>query len=444
MSQPVFVNREVVPVQVLFLSSFYPPYEIGGYGQLCQEVAAGLKERGHTIAVLTSTFGVKGGGGVIGNGHRLLTLEIDYSLPYGPALQFWIGRRRRERQNLKRFQEIVSQFEPDVVFVWNVRDLPRSLLWHAERLDRARVVYYVAGYWPGLPDNFTAYWQAPARHWCKRWPKKLVGFLALKMLALEGKPPHLRFEHVLCVSAAVRDHLISAGVPLGNTRVIYNGIDLKQFVAQDALLRSNRSDPCLSLLYAGRLTKDKGIHTAIEGLATLVHRRDLRNTRLTIVGAGDPDYEVYLRNLVASRNVSDHVHFAAPVPRERMPELLSQFDVLVFPSRDEALPRIVQEAMASGLVVIGTPVGGTKEILVHDETGLVFTPEDADDLATQIERLVCDPRLRHRLTQAGLQTVVERFNIERMINEIEAYLERVVSGPEARLPSRCQADNRLE
>jgi glycosyltransferase involved in cell wall biosynthesis len=83
---------------------------------------------------------------------------------------------------------------------------------------------------------------------------------------------------------------------------------------------------------------------------------------------------------------------------------------------------MTQEAMASGLVVVGTTTGGTLEILRDGETGLTFAPEDADGLAKQVARLITDPDLRCRLAQAGRQTVLENFTLDKMVKEIEAYL----------------------
>ena len=106
-----------------------------------------------------------------------------------------------------------------------------------------------------------------------------------------------------------------------------------------------------------------------------------------------------------------------------MPALLQQFDALVFPSiYEEPLARMTQEAMASGLVVVGTTTGGTAEILRDGETGLTFAPEDADALADQVVRLVSDPDLRRRLVQTGRQTVQEKFTLDRMVGDIDAYL----------------------
>jgi glycosyltransferase involved in cell wall biosynthesis len=113
-----------------------------------------------------------------------------------------------------------------------------------------------------------------------------------------------------------------------------------------------------------------------------------------------------------------------------MPGILQQYDVLVFPSiYEEPLARITQEAMASGVVVVGTTTGGTKDILCHGENGLTFAVEDADDLADQIARLITDPDLCCRLAHAGRQVVFEYFTLDRMAREIENYLLDCVVKP---------------
>jgi glycosyltransferase involved in cell wall biosynthesis len=117
------------------------------------------------------------------------------------------------------------------------------------------------------------------------------------------------------------------------------------------------------------------------------------------------------------------VIFHKPVSKDKMPAILQQFDVLIFPSiYEEPFARMTQEAMASGLVVVGTTTGGTKEILRHGETGLTFEPEDADGLAEQVSQLIVDPDLCSRLAQAGRKAVLENFTLDKMVTEIEAYL----------------------
>jgi len=123
------------------------------------------------------------------------------------------------------------------------------------------------------------------------------------------------------------------------------------------------------------------------------------------------------------------VTFHNTISKEEMPAFLQGFDILVFPSiYQEPLARMVQEAMLSGLVVVGTTTGGTKEILRHGENGLTFAPEDVEGLADQIDWLRTDPDLYDRLAQSGRDTVLDKFTLEKMVDEIETFLIECFTG----------------
>jgi glycosyltransferase involved in cell wall biosynthesis len=90
------------------------------------------------------------------------------------------------------------------------------------------------------------------------------------------------------------------------------------------------------------------------------------------------------------------------------------------------MARTVMEAMAAGVLVIGSEVGGQPELLADGSNGLAFRAGDADALADRIARVLEDPSLRQRLAWAGRETVLERFTLERMVMEMEAsFQERV-------------------
>jgi glycosyltransferase involved in cell wall biosynthesis len=209
-------------------------------------------------------------------------------------------------------------------------------------------------------------------------------------------------------------------------RIVHNGVEIDRFVpAAPEALQGRRG---LSLLFAGSLVPHKGVHTAIEAMALIVQQGH-PDVTLTVAGSGHPDYEARLRALADGAGLSQHVRFTGRVTRERMPALLQAHDVLVFPSTwDEPLSRGMQEAMAVGLVVIGTVTGGSGEVLVEGETGLTFPPGDAATLARRIGELKQNPGLRRRLAQQGRAEVVSRFNFERTIDEIEAYLLDAANG----------------
>lgn len=414
-------------MRILFISAFYPPHVIGGWEQLVENINTRLQARGHITHVLTSTYGASEEPSDEPGVDRCLSLEND--LDHYDPLRFLIGRRRRLNRNLRYVRAAIEDFTPDVVFVHVMWALSKSVPWMAEQLLPGRVVYYIANDWPYVPDVNVAYWRDPARNAILRLPKRLLAWPSLKVMEREERDFSLRFTHVLCVSHAVKADLVRrAGIPLDRMRVIYNGIEVDQFSLASQSVGGRSNQQGLSLLYAGTLAHHKGVHTAIEAMNVLAHQSGMNDVSLTIVGSGHPDYEAYLRALADRYGLSESVHFQPRVPREEMPGLLHKFDALIFPSIwQEPLARMVQEAMAMGLVVVGTTTGGTKEILIEGETGLTFAPEDSGALARQIERLRCNPQLRMRLARNAHDVVLRKFDIRRMIDEIEAYLSQMAS-----------------
>jgi len=409
----------VRPLRVLFISAFYPPYVVGGWEQLVQDVNVRLQARGHITHVLTSRHGLDGGLPRMEDGvERRLWLDAD--LVNYRAADFFLRWPARLAENLNAVRHAIAEFQPDVVFVHVMWNLTKGVAWQAEQLLPGKVVYYVANDWPYAPSAHRAYWQDSARGIPRRLLKGLLGKVALKRIEAEETLFPLRFERVLTVSQAVRASLHQhASIPPECMRVVYNGVETESFLPRE----HPAEDGNLKLLYAGVLAYHKGVHTAIEAMEKLAQDPGREGITLSLLGSGHPDYERSLQRMVEENGLVERVRFLPRVARAEMPALLSQFDVLIFPSVwEEPLARMVQEAMASGLVVIGTPTGGTPEILEDGETGLLFPAEDASALANRIERLADCPNLRSRLQRNARRIVVQKFDLERMIDEVETNL----------------------
>jgi glycosyltransferase involved in cell wall biosynthesis len=187
----------------------------------------------------------------------------------------------------------------------------------------------------------------------------------------------------------------------------------------------------LKVLYAGGLDARKGVPVAIEAIHKLT-RLEGQQIELTLAGEGHPDRRAHLEELIARAGLGDRVHFRRAVPRREMPQLLQRFDALVLPSGNdvpEPLARVVMEAMACGLVVIATDCGGTPEMIQHGVDGLLFAPDDSRALAEHLYAVAADLDLRHRLAAAARQTAKARFDINRMIDEMESFLLEVFERP---------------
>lgn len=410
-------------MRVLFVSNYYPPCRYAwGYQQLCEEVADGLHARGHDVTMLT---GVCGGGPQNPHPypvHHVLTIEPDWHSGKSAAMQFFVGRRQRECESLANLRELVETTRPDVLFFWHTGGLQRSLLVQAEQFPGVHVVYYLADYLPEFEDEYVAYWKRQPVHWAAKLFKRPLSALALRMLAREGRNVLPKYENCICVSDYVRRRLVTQGLIHERAVVIRNGVDLDIFnpdkrVAREALPAG------LRCLVAGRVSPEKGVHTVVDALGLLLAKDALNGVTLTVLGSGPEDYLADLQERVVAQHLEGIVTFHAPIPREQMPEVLADHDVLILASEHaEPLARAIQEAMAMGLLIIGTTTGGSGELLVHEETGLVFEPGNAQSLATQMMRAANDRNLVLQLVEQGRKAVVQHFDIHRTIEQTERLL----------------------
>jgi len=186
----------------------------------------------------------------------------------------------------------------------------------------------------------------------------------------------------------------------------------------------------LKLMYDSRLEAEKGVHTAIHALpiAYRLLLDDLKPNAITldIIGNGESVYLENLENIVEEYQLSDKVTFLKSIARSAMPKFMAQYDALIFPSEwPEPFARTVLEAMAAGLVVIGTTTGGTGELLIDLETGLTFPAGDCEVLAHQICRAFKSPELRFRLAKSGQERVRTHFTFKSMVDQIQDILHEI-------------------
>jgi glycosyltransferase involved in cell wall biosynthesis len=297
------------------------------------------------------------------------------------------------------------------------------MLYEVERLPDTCAVYYLADYAPERSDEYIAFWHSPPAHWVAKLLKPPLSKLAIHMLTREGKPIPHQYENAVCVSEYVRCRLVEQGLIPPTSVVIHNGVDLDRFRSDG---RHRDFTKPLAFLYAGRLDPHKGAHRVLEALSLLSEDELSHIRELAIVGDGDHAYRAKLLRMTENLGLSSLVCFRPPIDRSQMPTLLDQYDVLILPSALEALSRMMQEAMAMGLLVIGTATGGSCELLQHGRTGLVFEADSAESLASQLCRLLDEPDSMAQQAVAGNKRVMESFNIEHTVERIERHLLNLI------------------
>ncbi|WP_298370916.1 glycosyltransferase [Azospirillum sp.] len=197
--------------------------------------------------------------------------------------------------------------------------------------------------------------------------------------------------------------LARAFVPDLAVPVIPNGVDTFLFHPDSERSPVTAGAP-VRLLAVGRLVGQKGIDVLLDALA----RPGLERAELDLVGDGEwrADLEVQAARL----GVAARVRFRGWLDRSDLASVYREADVFVLASRDEGMPNVVLEAMASGLPVVSTAVAGARDLVMEGETGLLVPPEDADALACALRRLVGDADARAWLGARGRARVEESFS----------------------------------
>lgn len=223
---------------------------------------------------------------------------------------------------------------------------------------------------------------------------------------------------ILVVSEATRAELVRQGYPSERMEVVYNGVPLER--AEPRRVDGVPADAPV-VVHVGRLAPVKGQRELLEALASVpgLHAV-LVGVDLEAAGA----YRAELERDAERLGVADRVVFAGY--RDDVPALIAGADALVLPSWIEGLPLVVLEAMTQAKPVVATPVGGTGELVLDGETGLLVPPRDPQALARALEELAADPARARALGEAGRRRAEERFSQEAMTRRVLEVYDEVV------------------
>ena len=175
--------------------------------------------------------------------------------------------------------------------------------------------------------------------------------------------------------------------------------------------------------YVGRIMPEKDLETWLRAAAVVGQRYP--EAQFVLVGEGrDASTLSQLQRLATDLGIGARVHF--PGYRAQLLPVYAAFDLFVLTSRREGLPNSVLEAMAMGLPVVTTDVAGTKELVVHGQTGFVLPQGDVQGLAQAMLSLVDNTQLRQCLGRAGRQRVEQEFSFTGRLQRIEALYARLL------------------
>ncbi len=431
-------------MKILVVTNLYPPHHAGTYDFRCQLIVDALGLRGHEVRVLTSNHGLQKEQRDPEVERRLLLNGV-----YGHArLTGFQELQALETHNHRVLREALAEFKPDLIHVWSLFGLSKSLIFSL-RQSQLPVVYDIADHW--LAKELL---KDPWLHWWNRGPAPLASNLARLFLELTGKRDQLdlvaptrhtneykrlpelydapesqvivklqgmtifHFERLYFCSQSIKDVTEQAGLQVSHAEVIYPGIPSDQYVGEV----KPQALPVSKFLVATRLTKDSGVLTALKAFQIARGDHGLKAV-LNVYGRGDSDYIAQLRSFVVQNELP--VEFqSVSNPVKDMPAVYRAHDAFLHSSEwDEPFAIAPLEAMACGLPVIGARAGGATELFRDGENALTYTPGNAEELAARMLDLSTQPGLRQQIAQTAQAEVLSKFNEAVVTDRIEHYLE---------------------
>lgn len=315
-------------------------------------------------------------------------------------------------KSVRVFFHPVSRVSRPFVIASLVRFLRRERpdLIHTHVTVSGNILWRTAGWLAGIPVVNHVHIGNYVR------PASLSGRLARRIDTLTARIPR-RF---VVVSRRVAEDLLRQGYPEDRIRVVPNGVKVSLFRQRNGT--GGRTTPVIGCV--ARLCRTKGQAILLEACSRL----EKKLGEIWLVGEDQETegaYRIALEDHARALGILDRVKFLGH--RDDVPDLLREMDVLVLPSFDEGMPLVLLEAMACGVPVVATRVGGVDELVEDGIDGLLVPPGDVAALAEAIDRLVSDPTRARDMGVAGRKKVEERFALSKTVEAVGAVYGEVLS-----------------
>jgi glycosyltransferase involved in cell wall biosynthesis len=408
-------------LKVMILSLEYSPKLSGGVGTHVMELSRGLGRAGHQVTVISFTPGQATtlsesnvqvhmiSPGSSGPERRSMVQSIlDFNrdvVSYGRSLIDDLGRR------------------PDIINYHN------WTMWPAA---------YELGQMFGIPTLGTIHFLSePTERWWGQTPDAEI--------VKQEKELFHKAERFIIVSQSMRD-IVQATHQVKDERVsvIYNGLDVEPFMNSlltfeevEKLRGAVAADHEKIVLFAGRLSPQKGISALVESAAQVVAAHP--DVVYLIVGEPDtremgPVIDGLFQQYPMLKN---KVKLLGKMPRTQLATLFQIADIVVIPSLYDTCPYMTVEAMAAGVPVVATRVGGLAEMVVHGETGLLVAVHtnaagqhivDVEQLAAAQLALLADGEMAKRMGSAGQRRVMSEYTLDKMVRATLEVYRQVIAG----------------
>lgn len=355
-------------MKIAIIINLFPPKWLAGTEIATYHLAEHLAKRGHEIHVITShdeglpNFDKENGFYV----HRLAWPKIQII----GGILFW----------LKIFLKIRT-IKPEIVQVQAISiGLPAFL---AKKILKIPFIIWGRGSDVYLPGRFTRIISKPILH---------------------------NADAVLALTEDMRQKM--KGIANREIFVVPNGINLEQFTGGSSPIA--KENGVQNILFVGRLHPVKGVQYLIRAMENVLE--EIPDAKLILVGNGEERGN--LEALSIQLGVQKSVQFVGVVPHEKVHSYMQQADIFVLPSLSEGFPGVILEAMACGLPVIATRVGGIMDIIVEGVNGYLIDEMRPDAISEKLLFLSRNKQIKRKISQNNKQ-IVKKYNWDYVVSNLE-------------------------
>lgn len=301
-----------------------------------------------------------------------------------------------------------------------------------ERIDLVHAHLTYSSIWAALLSRMTGVPSVASLHVAPSATRELRATLRHR-LATSARDRVMRFAlgrwstRVVAVSGALRRTY--DGIADSKMRIVHNGIEVERFQRQRSEARERLQleldvpAGAQIIVTVAVLRPGKGIEVLLDAAKKLV-KQEPRGTNAIFLIIGDGPKRAEWEALAAREGIADRIRWAGF--RRDVDALLAGCDLFVHPSLDDAFPTVLLEAMAAGVPVIASEVGGIPEIVVPEKTGRLVPPGDATALAASIAALLTDRAARRRMSEHAQMIAATRFSTEAWLERLTAVYDSAI------------------
>lgn len=417
-------------MKILICCNVYPPNFIGGAELVAHQQALTLVKMGHEVQIFTgdiqpieSRYDHHEDTYENLRVHRIRLTGEDYQSDYVNFSHLRIENH---------FTKVLKEFCPEVVHFHNIIGLSVTIIRLAKEYG-AKTVLTLHDYWGFCFKNTVMKYEGVVCkdhsrcEECQPFINDGVGrHIPIKLRQDYFKLMMLEVDFFVSPSQYLAEAYLKAGFYWKKMHVIWNGIDFNRF---DSIIHKKNHSSISRFSFFGHFGQHKGVATLLDALP---YMKNTNLVRINLVGSGD-QAEFYRKKL-AENNCSHLVKFWGKLDNSQVQQAYAETDVLVLPSIwNENQPVSITEAMAVGIPVIASNMGGIPELVEHGKTGLIFEAGNAQDLAEKMDFLIDHPEVREIFGK----TAKERMRNNTFENQVRKLLTIYRTNP----PNEKDEDN---